>query len=517
MSIINEWKIDDEKFWSSSGSNTANRNLWISIPALLLAFSTWMMWSIIIVKMQDLGFTLGESDPEKTKALLYTLPAIAGLAGATLRIPNSFLIAIGGGRNVIFFTTACLLTSALGTGVALMSKDTSYLVFAFLAVLSGFGGGNFSSSMSNITSFFPKKMQGTALGLNAGLGNLGVSVMQFVLPVVMGVQLFGAISGSGQPLADGKELFIQNAGLFWVPFIIATLVAIWFGMNNLKSASPGLTTDGKAFFNIALLVGIGLGTSLFGAWLLVGLKLNIFVILPTIVLFTLLLMKLSAPASIKERLNKQFLILKNKHNWIMTIIYVMTFGSFIGYAASFPKLIQDVFGYMPDGSKNPLAPNPMAWAWIGPFLGAVIRPIGGWLSDKINSGSKVTTWSTVVQIGGALGAAYFIIQARQAPSPDFYWWPFFACFMLLFLGSGLGNGSTFRSIPYIFDKEIAGSILGWTGAIGAYGSFIIPKMFGEQIANKTPEYALYGFTVYYIICLGLNWFYYDREGSTIKC
>lgn len=517
MSTIQEWKIDDEKFWTETGGKVANRNLWISIPALLLAFSTWMMWSIIIVKMQDLGFTLGETDPDKIKALLYTLPAIAGLAGATLRIPNSFLVPIGGGRNVIFLTTACLLTSAFGTGFALTSRDTSYLVFAILAVLSGFGGGNFSSSMANITSFFPKKMQGTALGLNAGLGNLGVSFMQFVLPMAMGVQIFGAISGPGLMTGNGKEIFIQNAGLFWAPLILISIIAVWFGMNNLKSASPGLTSDSKAFFNIALMVGIGLGTSLFGAWLLVGLKLNVFFILPIIVLVTLLLMKISAPSSIKDRLNKQFLILKNKHNWVMTIIYVMTFGSFIGYAASFPKLTQDVFGYLPDGTKNPLAPNPMAWAWIGPFLGAIIRPIGGWLSDKVKSGSKVTAWSTVIQIIGALGAAYFIIQARQSPSPDANWWPFFACFMLLFLGSGLGNGSTFRSIPYIFDKEIAGSILGWTGAIGAYGSFIIPKMFGEQIANKTPEYALYGFTVYYMICLVLNWYYYDRKDSGIEC
>lgn len=517
MSTIHEWKIDDEKFWSTTGNKIANRNLWISIPSLFLAFATWMMWSIIIVKMQDLGFTLGEMDPEKRKALLYTLPAIAGLAGATLRIPNSFLVPIGGGRNVNFFTTACLLTSALGTGIALMSRDTSYLNFAILACLSGFGGGNFSSSMANITTFFPKKNQGTALGLNAGLGNLGVSAMQFIVPVVMGFQLFGPLFGNGQVNSNGQEVFIQNAGLVWVPLILISISAIWFGMHNLKSISPGLTTTGKAFLNIALMVGIGLLTSFLGAWLLVGAKMNVFFILPLIVILTLFLMKICAPLAIKDRLNKQLMILKNKHNWVMTIIYVMTFGSFIGYAASFPKLIQDVFGYLPDGAKNPLAPDPMAWAWIGPFLGAVIRPIGGWLADKVNSGSKVTAGSTIVQIVGALGAAYFIMQARQAPSPDAYWWPFFACFMLLFLGSGLGNGSTFRSIPYIFDKEIAGSILGWTGAIGAYGSFIIPKMFGDQIANKTPEYALYGFTVYYIICLALNWYYYDRKNSLIKC
>lgn len=517
MSTISEWQVEDEKFWEEKAKHISRRNLWISIPALFLAFSTWMMWSIIIVKMQDLGFTLGETDPDKVKSLLYTLPAIAGLAGATLRIPNSFLVAIGGGRNVVFFTTSCLLISAFGTGVALMSKDTPYVIFATLAVLSGFGGGNFSSSMSNITTFFPKKVQGTALGLNAGLGNLGVSGMQFGLPLAMTIPMFGALAGNPYFAADGKEIYLQNSGFLWVPFILLSMLSVWFGMHNLKAISPGLTTNTKAFANIALMIGIGLLTSFIGAWMLVGLKINVFIILPVIVILTLALMKLFAPSSIKDRLNNQLLILKDKHNWVMTIIYVMTFGSFIGYAASFPKLIQDVFGYLPDGSKNPLAPNPMAWAWLGPFLGAVIRPIGGWLSDKVKSGSKVTAWSTVLQILGALGAAYFIIKAREAASPDTYWWSFFFCFMLLFLGSGIGNGSTFRSIPYIFSKERAGAILGWTGAIGAYGSFIIPKMFGEQIANKTPEYALYGFTVYYVICLGLNWYYYDRKNSGISC
>lgn len=517
MALLTEWNVEDENFWKEQGKRVANRNLWISIPALFLAFAIWMMWSIIIVKMQELKFTLGETDPARIKSLLYTLPAIAGLAGATLRIPNSFLVAIGGGRNVIFFTTCCLMISAVGTGMALQDINTPYIVFAVLAVFSGFGGGNFSSSMSNITSFFPKRMQGTALGLNAGLGNLGVSGMQFLLPVVMSMGLFGSLAGAGYTLPSGKLFYLQNASYVWVPLIALSCLTVWFGMNNIKNVSPGLTTNIAAMGNIALLTGIGLLTSFLGAYLLVYLKVNAFVILPIIVILTLVIMKALAPAAIKERLNKQFLILKDKHNWIMTVIYVMTFGSFIGYAASFPKLIQDVFGYLPNGDVNPAAPNPMSWAWLGPFLGAVIRPIGGWLSDKVDSGSKVTAWSTVMQIVGALGVAYAVVQARGATNPEIFWWPFFGFFMLLFLGSGLGNGSTFRSIPYIFDKEKAGPILGWTAAVGAYGSFIIPKMFGEQIANKTPEYALYGFTVYYLICLGLNWYYYDRKDSGIRC
>lgn len=515
--MLEQWDVENPEFWKKQASHISYQNLWFSIPALFLAFWTWMMWSIIIVEMQNLGFNFGISDPLKVKALLYSLPAIAGLAGATLRIPNSFLVGISGGRNVIFITTLLLLAPAVGTGIALQYKDTPYFIFAVFATLSGLGGGNFSSSMSNITGFFPKRLQGTALGLNAGLGNLGVSGMQVVLPWVMGFGLFGVIAGAPYLDDKGRSIFIQNSGLLCVPLVILATIGVWFGMNNIRQYSPGLKSNVSGIMNALFLLILGLIGSFFGVYLLVGLKLNTFLVLFMSVAVTLLLMKLLSPGAIKEKLNKQFEILSDKHNWIITIIYVMTFGSFIGYAASFPKLIQDVFGYLPDGTKNPMAPNPMAWAWLGPFLGAIIRPVGGWISDKVGSGSKVTAWSTYVQIIGALGSAYFIIQARQAPQPEAYWTPFFLMFMLLFIGSGIGNGSTFRSIPYIFSKEKAGPVLGWSGAIGAYGSFVIPKIFGEQIANKTPEYALYGFTMFYIFCLFLNWYFYDRKNSEIKC
>ena len=520
---IEHWNPEDLSFWEKTGKKIANRNLWISIPALLLAFSVWMMWSIIIVQMERLGFRFS-SDPAVNKAMLYSLPAIAGLAGATLRIPNSFLIAIGGGRNVIFINTLVLLIPSIGAGIALQDMQTPYLMFAFLAATSGFGGGNFASSMSNINLFFPKKMAGTALGLNAGLGNLGVSLMQWLLPVTMGFALFGTLGGDGLHLSvdpvkpgSGALVFIQNSGWTWVPLLIILTGAVWFGMNNLKSGSPYLKSDLQGILRSLYLVFLGVVATALGIYLLIFLKLCMWIVLPVTIIVTLALLKFLAPGEIKGSLDNQFKIFSNKHNWIMTILYVMTFGSFIGFAGAFPKLIQDVFGYLPNGDVNPNAPNPMAWAWIGPFLGAVIRPVGGWLSDQINSGSKVTQWSTLLQIVAASGVAYFIIQARQSSLPEAYWLPFFISFLLLFIGAGLGNGSTFRSIPYIFSRELAGPVLGWTSAIAAYGAFIIPKVFGQQIQHKTPEYAMYGFTVYYILCLVLNWWYYDRKNSGIKC
>lgn len=526
---IEHWDVEDGPFWKTTGRAVAARNLWISIPALLLAFSVWLMWGMIIVQMKKLGFTLGmpHQTPEDLKAInemLWTLPAIAGLAGATLRIPNSFLIAVGGGRNAVSLTTAFLLIPAVGAGIALQNPDTPFIVFAFLAATSGFGGGNFASSMSNISNFFPKRMQGTSLGLNAGLGNLGVSVMQFLIPMVIAMGVFGSTAGGGLPLteADGDKavgtlVYIQNAGWVWVPLLIASSVAAFFGMNNLKSATPQLGNYASEFSKIALLVFFGVVAAGAGSYLLNGVHINMWVVLPVTVLLTVLLIKYLSPGEWKGNLNRQFAIFGNKHNWIMTIIYTMTFGSFIGYSASFPKLVQDVFGYLPGGAVNPKAPNPMTWAFLGPMVGALIRPVGGWLSDKINSGSKVTTWSTVAQVAAALGVAYFIVQARGSGSPEVYWWPFFALFIVLFCATGVGNGSTFRSIPYIFNKEQAGPVLGWTSAIAAYGAFIIPNVFGQQIKAGHAEYALYGFTVYYVACLILNWYYYDRKDSGIRC
>jgi len=514
---IEKWDVEDKDFWEKEGKKVAARNLWISIPALLLAFSVWLMWGMLIVQMKKMGFTLGMNPqtPEQwadVNALLWTLPAVAGLAGATLRIPNGFLIGIGGGRNVIFLTTALLLIPAFGAGWAMGNKDVSYITLAVLAATSGFGGGNFSSSMSNISYFFPKRVQGTSLGLNAGLGNLGVSTMQFLIPMVLATGVFSA--GMMMPNSE-KLVYIQDAAWVWVPLIMITAIAAFFGMNNLKSATPKLGNYAGEFGKTILLLIFGVAAAALGAFMLISLKINMWIVLPVVVIVTLLLMKFLSPGELKGNLDKQFDIFGNKHTWIMTIIYTMTFGSFIGYAASFPKLIQDIFG----GEINPFA-----YAFLGPLVGALIRPVGGWLADKVGSGARVTTWSTILQIVAALAVAYFVVRAREvaaiegaAAAAEQYWWPFFWGFMALFAGTGIGNGSTFRSIPYIFNKVQAGPVLGWTAAIAAYGAFIMPKLFGEQIKLGHAEYAIYGFVAYYVLCLILNWWYYDRKNSEVKC
>ncbi len=514
---IKTWNVEDESFWKSTGKKIANKNLWISIPALLLAFSVWIMWGMLVTYMKDFGFTFGllegltaGTDEYKNalaeiNSMYYTLPAIAGLAGATLRLPNSFLIALGGGRNVIFVTTALLIIPAIGAGYGLSDVNTSYGYFTIMALLSGFGGGNFASSMNNISYFYPKKVQGYALGMNAGIGNLGVAVMQKLIPTVVPIVLFAAV---GTSVVSGVEFAgVQNAGWVWVPLLMISTVVAFIGMNNVITGTPELPTTAQGVSRTLVMIVLGLISAAVGAYLLVGLGINMWLVLPIVIILAVLLMKYATPTAIRENLDKQFSILRDKHNWIMTIIYIMTFGSFIGYSAAFPKLCQDIF---PEA-------NYRLWVFLGPAIGALIRPVGGIISDKINSGSRVTTWSTIFQIIAALSVAYFVVQAREAVDPLEYWWPFFGAFMVLFLTTGIGNGSTFRSIPYIFSKEKAGPVLGWTSAIAAYGAFVIPKVFGQQIKLGTPEYALYGFAIYYVVCLILNWYYYDRKNSEVKC
>ena len=529
---IKNWNVEDEGFWSKTGKKIADRNLWSSIPALLLAFSIWIMWGVLVKYMKEFGFNFGLTDGlisgsdayisalKEVNSLYYTLPAIAGLAGATLRLPNSFLISLGGGRNVIFVTTTLLLIPAIGTGIALSDVNTPYMLFAVMALLSGFGGGNFSSSMSNISFFYPKKNQGYALGMNAGLGNLGVAIMQKLIPFVITFSIFGGAAGAIATAKGAQFDGLQNAAWVWVPLIALTSLLTFFRMNNVSTGTPSLPSTGSGISKTLYMVALGLIAAGVGAFLLIGVpweswgmkNSSMWIVLPTVIILAVQLMKHATPSEIKGNLKKQFSILSDKHNWIMTVIYTMTFGSFIGYSMVFPKLAQDIFVYSNPLDlewANPNAPNIMIWAFLGPMFGALVRPIGGIIADKVNSGAKVTMWSTIAQIIAALAVAYFVVQARATDSPELYWWPFFSAFMVLFLATGIGNGSTFRSIPYIFSKEKAGPVLGWTAAIAAYGAFIIPKVFGQQVKAGTPEYALYGFAAYYVFCLILNWWYYQ--------
>ncbi|MBI3452516.1 MAG: MFS transporter [Rhodospirillales bacterium] len=457
--LLTEWEPENKKFWEEKGHNIAARNLWISIPALLLAFAVWMVWSVVVVNLPNIGFKYSTDQ-------LFWLAALPGLSGATLRIFYSFMVPIFGGRTWTTFSTASLLIPALGIGMAVQNPQTDYTIMLILALLCGFGGGNFASSMANISFFFPKNQKGMALGLNAGLGNLGVSVVQFVVPLVITIGVFGAFGGEPQTWAKGVEtraLWLQNAGFIWVPFIAAATVAAWFGMNDIASA--------KASFA------------------------------------------------------DQAVIFKRKHNWIMCWLYIGTFGSFIGYSAGFPLLAKTQFPEV----------NALAYAFLGPLVGALTRVAGGWLSDRLGGG-RVTLWTFVVMTFAVAGVLYFLGIKTQPGA----FWGFFAMFLILFAGTGVGNASTFQMIPVIFltlrQRAAAGkgeaalaeaskdatreaaAVLGFSSAVAAYGAFFIPKSYGTSIAmTGGPDTALYLFIAFYATCIFATWWWYTRRNAEISC
>ena len=530
---IADWRPEDNEFWESTGKRIAYRNLAISVPALLCGFAVWGMWGIITVQMLNLGFPF--TQPE-----LFTLTAIAGIAGATMRIPASFLIRLAGGRNTIFLTTAMLLAPAIGTGIALQHKDWPLWAFQLMALWSGVGGGNFASSMSNISTFFPKRLQGTALGINAGIGNFGVTTMQIVIPLVMTMGLFGAMGGDSMVLvkdsgwifgkiASGTPTWIQNAGFAWVLSLVPLSVLCWWGMNNLKTVTPDAGNPIVAFAKITWLYTLAFIPSILGLYLYLppptGLGvISMWVAIPLDVIAALLVMKLAAFGPMKEGVAKQFKIFSDKHTWSMTLLYIVTFGSFIGFSMALPLSISVIFGisHVPDAAgvlqhtlKNPNAPSALTFAWIGPFVGALIRPVGGWISDKVG-GSIVTQIISAIMVVASVAVGYVMLQAYNSAKPEEYFLAFMLLFVLLFAASGIGNGSTFRTIGVIFDRTQAGPVLGWTSAIAAYGAFVAPIVIGNQIKAGTPQYAMYGFAVFYALCLILNWWFYLRTNAYVK-
>jgi NNP family nitrate/nitrite transporter-like MFS transporter len=454
MPVIRHWTPEDRGFWDRSGRSVATRNLWLSIPALTLAFAVWMMWSVVVVHLPAAGFNYSTNQ-------LFWLTALPALSGATLRIFYAFAVPIVGGRRFTALTTASLLLPAIGIGFAVRDPSTSYEWMVALAMLCGLGGANFASSMANISFFFPNDRKGYALGLNAGLGHLGVPMVQLVVPLVIGMGTFGALVGASQPTAQGP-MWLQNAGFIWVPFIAASALAAWFGMDDLADARAGFS--------------------------------------------------------------EQAVIFTRKHNWLMCWLYLGTFGSFIGFSAGLPMLIQSQF----------LRDDYLQLAWLGPLIGALLRPLGGWLADRYGGG-RITFWSFVAM---ALGAAA-VLQCLPHSGHGGSLAGFLAAFGVLFAASGIGNGSTFRMIPTIFLTERqraaeplpsaqaqaakdgnveAAAVLGLASAIGAYGGFFIPKSYGTAIAmTGSPAAALQVFILFYFTCIALTWWYYSRRHAPMPC
>jgi NNP family nitrate/nitrite transporter-like MFS transporter len=440
---ISDWNPEDKTYWEAKGKAIARRNLIWSIVAEHLGFSIWLIWSIVAAKLPQAGF-------QYTTEQLFQLVALPGLIGSLIRFPYTFAVTTFGGRNWTIFSAAVLFIPTIALAYFVTQPDTPFWLMLCVAATAGLGGGNFASSMANISFFYPDRMKGWALGLNAAGGNIGVSSVQLLTPMLMGVGLINLYQIP--PGADG--LYLPNAGLMWlVPLCVAVIGATLF-MNNLTSA--------------------------------------------------------------KSSFKDQLAITKNKHTWVMSYIYIGTFGSFIGYSAAFPLLIKTQFPTVT-----------VAIAFLGPLVGSLSRPFGGLLADKVG-GAIVTFWNFIAMGAATVGVVYFV-EVKEFTG-------FLAMFLILFVTTGIGNGSTYRMIPSIFREENlrknkgaddagralamktasieSGAALGFIGAIGACGGYLIPSGFGKSIAlTGGPQLALAIYLAFYATCLALTWWYYLRRSA----
>ncbi len=447
---IEKWNPEDAEFWESLGRRVAYRNLVFSIFAEFLGFATWQLFSIVAALLPLIGYDF-------TGSQLFSLVALPPLVGATLRFPYTFAVGLFGGRNWTVISALLLLIPTIMLGVILQNPETPYWLFALAAALGGLGGGNFASSMANIGYFFPNDRKGTALGVNAAEGNMGVGIVQLFVPFLIGAGALAVVGGSQSK--GGSEVWVQNAAYFWVPLILLAALCAYLFMNNLNvsQASP----------------------------------------------------------------REQAPVAKRKHTWVMSFLYIGTFGSFIGYSASFPTLIGEQF---PQHAATWLAA-------LGPIVGSLTRPLGGWLSDRLG-GAGVTFWNFAVMALGVVAVLYFLAADSFAG--------FFVSFMVMFATTGIGNGSTYRMIPTIFRTEQERSVegrgegvvsearrqglkegsfvIGFVGAIGAYGGFIIPQAFSGSItATGGPQTALVCFIIFYALCIAVTWYFYCRKNAEIRC
>ncbi|HEX9102925.1 MAG TPA: MFS transporter [Polyangia bacterium] len=432
---IETWEPENAQFWEQTGKRIARRNLWWSILAENIGFSVWLVWSITATRLPAAGF-------KYTTEQLFALVSVPGLVGALMRFPYTFAVPRFGGRNWTVVSALLLLVPALSLIALVQRPDTPFALMMLAAATAGLGGGNFASSMANISFFFPDREKGLALGLNAAGGNIGVATVQLVVPIVVG--------GAGAGVAH-----LANAGYLWLPFIVVAAAGAYFFMDNLASA--------------------------------------------------------------RSNLRDQLAVARHKHTWIISLLYVGTFGSFVGYSAAFPLLLKTQF---PTVTAN--------LAFLGPLVGSLARPLGGLFADRLG-GARVTFWNFAAMTLASGGVLWFL-QAHALGG-------FVVCFLLLFVTTGVGNGSTFRMIPAIFrahalrdaggdDLAVAAAhararresaaVIGIASAVGALGGFFIPRGLGASIkATGGASSAFAVFFACYFACLVVTWWYYLRASFLV--
>lgn len=438
---LSRWEPENHAFWGAGASGLAWRTLTITTLNLTMAFIVWFLVSALVVRLPQIGFKF-------TPQQLFWLAAMPGLAGGTLRLVHMFLTPMFGTRLVVSLSTLSLLIPLVGWFYAVQDPGTPYWMLMLLAFLAGLGGGNFSSFMPSTSLFFPKRLQGTALAIQAGIGNFGVSIVQFVTPWIIGFALMGgaAFMGDSQTLTKAgvqSQVYLQNAPAVMIPFVFVFGVSAW-------------------------------------------------------------LMLKSVP--VKANFAQQFDIFRSRHTWSMTSLYIMTFGAFSGLAATFPLLIKQIYG----GFEG--APDPLAWAFYGPLVGSAARVVAGPLSDKLG-GARVTHWAGL----GMLASAVWVTTLTSPTGLDSF--PMFVAGMLtLFFFAGVGNASTFKQMPMLFEPRQAGGVIGFTAAIAAYGPFLFGMLFAASFgAFKSATPVFYGLAAFFAFNVVLNWWMYARRGAANPC
>lgn len=422
--LLATWNPEDPDRWDSG---FAWRTLWITTYNLTLAFAVWYLVSAIAPRLNDIGFGLSQAE-------LYWLVAVPGLAGGSMRLIYMFLPPIVGTRTLVGGSATLLLLPLLGWTFAVRDASTPYAVLLLLAAAAGVGGGAFSGFMPSTSYFFPRRMAGTTLGLQAGIGNFGVSLIQFLTPWVVGFGLLGTAALTPQQRTDGTDMYLHNAGLVLVP------------------------------------------------WVILG-----------VLLSAVFLRRVPIKANFREQLD----IFREKHTWLMTAIYLMTFGAFSGFAAQFALIIRNEYG----GFAG--APDPLKFAFLGPLIGSAARAAFGPLCDKFGG----AVWTLVSGIGltvSTVAATLFL-----DPSNVGQFGGFLTAMLFLFLFSGIGNAGTFKQMPMIFPRRQAGGVIGFTASIAAFGPFLV----GIALSVIAPKPFFYGCAVYFAFCTVLTWYFYARPGA----